>query len=372
MLEGRRKVLRAIEGSIPDDIKAFIGEQSVAKADAYEVKTYRELMAHVAKLAFLNKDHLLFFRGQNTDYRNRAGSSTFYPNIYRDDPLPTQEVHYRFELLNQASKMLAEAVLVEQMAGAQEIKRKKYIQWSILQHYEVCATPLLDFTHSLRVACSFAQLNNSSGDAFVYVFGLPYITNRISINSEHDLVNVRLLSICPPDALRPYYQDGYVVGTEDITQDYDSKTELDFRNRLIAKFKIPSNSRFWGKGFSSIPESALYPRSDKFLRLCESLKVSLEHDLRPQEIGEFLKQWTRLEEMLNEYTKGISDRRYSPGRSISLLLKYEKLSKDQAFELDMLRKFRNQLVHEPKAIEPGEIGAYTQKLKRLLKNLSLR
>ena len=358
--------MRIIEGSIPDDLKVFIGEESIAKADAYEVRTYRELMAHMAKLAFLNKDHLLFFRGQNTDYKNRAGSSTFYPSIYRDDLLPKREVHYRFELLNQASKMLAEAVQENHMDGAQEIKRKKYIQWSILQHYEVCATPLLDCTHSLRVACSFAQLNNSSGDAFVYVFGLPYITNRISINSEHDLVNVRLLSICPPDALRPYYQDGYAVGTEDITQNYESKTELDFRNRLIAKFKIPSNPRFWGKGFSSIPESVLYPRSDKFLRLCKSLKVSLEQDLRPQEIGEFLKQWILLEELLNEYTKSISDRRYSPSQSISLLQKYGKLSKDQAFELDALRKFRNQLVHQPKAIEPGEIEVYTQKLRNSL------
>jgi len=364
--------LRTIEGTVSEDIKAFLGEQSIAKADAFEVRTYRELMSHVAKLAFLNKDHLLFYRGQNTDYRNRAGSSMFYPNIYRDDPLPTQEVHYRFELLNQASKMLADEVQEQNINGAQEIKRKKYVQWSILQHYEVCSTPLLDFTHSLRVACSFAQLNNSTGSAFVYVFGLPYITNRISINSEHDLVNVRLLSICPPDALRPYYQDGYVAGTEDITKDYESKTELDFRNRLIAKFKIPSSSKFWGKGFSSIPETALYPRSDKFLRLCESLKVSLEQDLRPQEIGEFLKHWTRLEELLNEYTKNISDRRYSPGRSISLLQKYEKLTKDQAIELDALRKFRNQLVHQPKAIEPGEIGAYTQNLRKLLSNLHLK
>ena len=69
------------------------------------------------------------------------------------------------------------------------------MQWSILQHYEVCGTPLIDFTHSFRVACSFAQLENESDRAYIYVFGLPYITNRISINSEHDLINIRLLSI---------------------------------------------------------------------------------------------------------------------------------------------------------------------------------
>ena len=62
-------------------------------------------------------------------------------------------------------------------------------------------------------------------------FGLPYITNRISVNSEQDLVNVRLLSICPPDALRPYFQEGYLAGTDEVTTDYDSKDELDFTKR---------------------------------------------------------------------------------------------------------------------------------------------
>ena len=85
--------------------------------------------------------------------------------------------------------------------------------------------------------------------------------------------------------------------------------------------QFPSGARFWGKGFSSIPESVLYPRSDRFLRLCESLKISVEQELRPQEIGAFLKLCTRLEELLNEQAKRVSDRRFSPGRSIGVLQK---------------------------------------------------
>ena len=362
--------MRAIEGTLTKTLQEFIGDRSVGKSEPFQVQTYRKLMDQVANLAFLNKDYLLFFRGQANDYRNRAKASTFYPSIYRDDPLPMREIHYRFELLNQAASLLADVVLDEKITGYREIRRKKYIQWSILQHYEVCKTPLLDFTHSLGVACSFAQLNNSSEDAYVYVFGLPYITNRISINSEHDLVNIRLLSICPPDALRPYYQDGYVVGTEDIAADYDSKTELDFTNRLIAKFKIPNSPRFWGKGFSSIPESVLYPRTDKFKKLCDSLKVSVEQDLQPHEIGDFLKLWTQLEERLNEAAKDISDRRFSPGRSISTLQKRNVISKELAIELDFIRRFRNQLVHVPKEVEPGQIGEYTSKLKSALSKFS--
>lgn len=358
--------MRKIEGVVSKAQEDLLDGQPADKANPFEASTYRELMAQVSKLAFLNKDHLLFFRGQVNDYRNKADTSTFYPSIYRGDPLPMQEAHYRFEILNQAANLLTDATTEQRIDGYKEIRRKKYIQWSLLQHYEVCSTPLLDFTHSLRVACSFAQLNNPTETAYVYVFGLPYITNRISINSEHDLVNIRLLSICPPDALRPYYQDGYVVGTEDITTDYDSKTELDFRNRLIAKFKIPSSSRFWGKGFSSIPESVLYPRKDKFLRICESLKLSVEQDLQPNEIGEFLKLWTQLEKKLNGYSKKLSDSRLSPGRSINLLEKHSIISKENAIELDALRKFRNMLVHTPKSIEPGEIGWMTSKLKNIL------
>jgi len=60
----------------------------------------------------------------------------------------------------------------------------------------------------LRVACSFATMDNENEFAYIFVFGLPYFTNRITINSEHDIINIRLLSICPPTALRPYFQEG--------------------------------------------------------------------------------------------------------------------------------------------------------------------
>ena len=115
------------------------------------------------------------------------------------------------------------------------VKRKKNIQWSILQHYRVCFTPFFDFTQSIRSACSFAQINEDNNEGYIFVFGLPYVTNRISINSEHDIVNVRLLSIFPPDELRPYFQDGYLAGTEDLTTEYESKTELDFKKLTNCK-----------------------------------------------------------------------------------------------------------------------------------------
>ena len=334
-----------------------------------EIRTYRQLMGHIAQLAYLNKDYLLFFRGQNDDYLNKAGSSTFYPSIYRDDYLESREVFYRFEILDQASRILADAFSDAKIDGYKEVKRKTYIRWSILQHYGVCDTPLLDFTHSVRVACSFAQLDNSNPQSYVYVFALPYITNRISINSEHDLVNVRLLSICPPDALRPYYQDGYLAGTEDVTAEYDRKTELDFKNRLIAKFRIPSGKNFWGRGFSNLPRSVLYPKNDKIERLCNELQIKLRDQLRPGEIGEFLEVWIELEALLKEAAQGYKARLFSVREAIQLLSRRGDLDKELTYELDRLRRFRNQLVHQSKAVEPVAVQENIYRLRNYVQRL---
>ncbi|WP_165041246.1 hypothetical protein [Dysgonomonas sp. ZJ709] len=133
-------------------------------------------------------------------------------------------------------------------------------------------TPLLDFTHSLRVACSFAMIDNNTDKAYISAFGLPYLTNRISVNSEHDTINVRLLSICPPTALRPYFQEGYLIGTDGISNSYDTKGELDFNNRLVAKFEIPNNPSFWGDGFHQIPRNSLYPQNDPIEDICKQIK----------------------------------------------------------------------------------------------------
>ena len=267
--------MRQIKGNLSKDILDFIGGDSikVAYSDAFPINTFRDLVENTAQLAYKNKDYLLFYRGQNQDYLKRGGSSTFYPSIYRGEYLPTQNVIDRFNVLQKACDQLKKIFLDNRIEGFQEVLRKKYIQWSILQHYEVCQTPLLDFTQSLRVASSFALNENFTEFGYIFVFGMPYLTNRISINSEHDLVNIRLLSICPPNALRPFFQEGYLAGTDDITSSYHSKSELDFCNRLIAKFRIPNSTNFWGDSFSQIPKISLYPSDDRIYELTKLIKL---------------------------------------------------------------------------------------------------
>lgn len=358
--------MRSIEGKITQRLAAEVAERDVASGDGFPVNTYRELVEYCAALAYFNKDYLLFFRGQCVDYKNKNEKSTFYPSIYRGDYLPKREVEHRFDILSQASNKLVELLSERTKDGAGELKRKKYIQWSILQHYEVCGTPLIDFTHSLRVACSFAQLENDHDNAYIYVFGLPYITNRISINSEHDLINIRLLSICPPDALRPYFQEGYLAATSDIEHEYDSKSELDFNRRLIVKFRIPNSNNFWGKDFKIIPRSALYPKKDMFDSICKEIEIDVKRELKPGEIGEFLSLWSKIEEEVVSMNKTEIEHN-TFFSSLNQLKKSNYFDSSLVNNIDKLRRFRNELIHSPKNISDKEMIPYME-LMRFVNN----
>ena len=358
--------MRQISGTIlTRELKQHTSIKDVASDSGYFVKTYRELVEQVAKLSYLNKDYLLFFRGQANDYKNKAGKSTFYPTIYRSDYLTQQELDYRFDKLYSASKILAELFKKHKVEGQTELRRKKHIQWSILQHYEVTETPLIDVTQSIRVACSFAQLKNDQNTAFVYIFGLPYYTNRISINSEHDLINIRLLSITPPQALRPYFQEGFLVGTDDITNEYERKEELDLNNRLIAKFEIPNSDSFWGDSFDRIPEDALYPKNDEIENICKDIGRDLKTEIAPSIIGVFLKLWTELEQVVLKQARQHIRDVHNIRNAINVLLKYEENRYGLFKEIDYLRMFRNNVVHKPTSINNDDLNRNIQVLEKL-------
>jgi len=357
--------MREIRPSLTPELARQYGKEPVWRSSAFPLATFRALVEHVARLAYANRDELLFFRGQNKDYQSKAGGTTLYPSIYREDALAARELRHRFEMLDQASRLLIDKFKTAGIEGHRELRYKRYIQWSILQHYEVVATPLLDFTHSLRVACSFAQMRSTDPACYVYVLGLPYLTNRISVNSEHDIVNIRLLSICPPAALRPYFQEGYLAGTTDVTTDFDSKTELDFRNRLIAKFEIPRARNFWGRGFNQIPETALYPRGDKILDLCNNLKSQLRDELRLGELGEFIRVWSTLEEYLLQTARRLTERNVSLREAIYVLAKKQLLTAEETRQLESLRSFRNAVVHKTVTIQPSALREYLSLAQKL-------
>ena len=167
-------------------------------------------------------------------------------------------------LKNQSNKIL----------GLQMINKYPEISWSLLQHYEVCDTPLLDLSRSLHVACSFAQDANAGDTGIVYVLGMPWQLDAVGYNSHEELVNIELLTVCPPQAQRPFFQEGYLVGPFPNYQlDHPQRRrQFDFARRLVAKFKIPNTPDFWDEGFTQIPASKLYPPNDPMYDLCKLIK----------------------------------------------------------------------------------------------------
>lgn len=353
----------------PELLKHFKDKTKIASYPAYSVRTFSELIKQTARLSYLNKDYLLFYRGQSFDHQNKVGNSTFYPSIYRQDYLTQREVIYQFDILENACEILVESFQSKNIEGCVDVKKRKSIQWSILQHYEVCETPLLDFTQSLRVACSFALSDEDKKEGYVYVFALPYITNRISVNSEQDIINIRLLSICPPTAIRPYFQEGYLTGTSDITNNYETKTELDFNRRLVAKFIIPNTKVFWGPDFSLIPKNSLFPPNDPINDLCQTLKNNSKRSLRVGTLGEFLKTWIELEHKILQAGRDYNLTSNNVRDALRVLFSNKRINEEQLNLFERLRKYRNMVVHQPVEIQDKETRKYIQFLNDLINDL---
>jgi len=374
--------------SLTPEIEAHVGVAKgstvrpgrIGRAIPYPVSTFRELIEHVARLAVLNKDCVFYYRGQAIDYKNQAGSSTLYPTIYRGAQVSQTGIRSRFALLRRAADILLQLIQKSHLEGKDDI-RKRLVQWSLLQHYEICGTPLLDFSSSLRVACSFALEPLAPPEPTIYVCGLPYPSGRISVNSEHDIVNVRLLGICPPSALRPLLQEGHEAGTYDVEEDYDrkNKVSLDFANRLIAKFGLPRVPEFRDE-VSAFDHDSLYPQDDPLLPIANEVRQSISMGRRMDdesdtplirdrsaaaELGYFLEVWTKLEQLLLGAARMIGKDARSVMRAVGILAQSELLGDRQA-QLLGLAELRNKAVHLPESVPIQELRDARRAVEELL------
>ena len=339
---------------------------------AFRVGTFSELVREVAVLSNVNFSQMLFFRGQVVDHQNKEGKTTLYPTIYRGDPLQRAEVSARFEVLESAADQLVAVLALSLSHNKEDLRRRKFGCWAILQHYHVCLTPFLDITQSLHVACSFATHNNTNDYGYVYILGLPYSSSRIAMDAEDELVNVRLLSISPPEALRPHFQEGYVTATLDVTNDYDEKNELDFNRRLIMKFQIPVARSFWGNGFGPIPWSQLFPDAyDEVLSAVQALREFSQRMARPGDIGRFVGMWARLEHALRLRATGTQEYRVQLGRAIQDLVEKGRMERSLANRIENLRTFRNRLVHRTTEVDTPELVSELDRLSELMKRLDV-
>lgn len=348
--------------------KPYVGNADVASSEAIMVNTYSELQELVAQLSILNKRYVLYFRGQKEDYSSddnaKKRKSSFYPTIYRGT-LTSGESEVRWHKLDYASKRLVEEIVKEGLAkdNVNVLKRKHLLQWSVLQHYEVIGTPLIDVTQSLRVACSFAMLNepleNNEAWSYLYVFGLPYVNHRISVDSEEYLTNIRLLSIAPSEAKRPYFQEGFLICEDVVQKDYVVKAELDLNNRLIAKFRIPRNDNFWDCE-SIMPERTLYPIDDKMNEICQRIKSEIDivfnrnnhHALSKMVSADdfitFFEYWQEIESILK---RSMKIRGYNEF-NVPLAVRKLELSAELSRRVLATNRTRNYLVHQKDGYNP--------------------
>jgi FRG domain protein len=366
-LLSRKNLTRKLSLLCDENIKSKNTITSIVRGNAIEVSSYYDLIMEIAELSYRNPDVMLFYRGQNHNYM-KNNIATLYPTIYR--ATDKRNINFDFKVLNDASLKLIAALKADERIDLEELKeiRKiKLLQYSILQHYEVCKTPLLDLTQSIKVACSFAILNNEKNIGYIYVLGLPYINGRISVDSEEYITNIRLLSISSSAAKRPFFQEGYLVQTEfasDI-ENHIKIDELDFNRRLLAIYKFKNNKQFWGDE-SPISETALYPNDDIMKEICNRIRDSKFYlsnkttkNTNTKLLGDFLTLWSNIESYQNYNSTGIN-------RIKNLILDKSSIF-DESY-LKTLRDFRNKVVHKPDSIKDDELIKNINKLKTLMDN----
>ncbi|MCC0025135.1 MAG: FRG domain-containing protein [Hyphomicrobiaceae bacterium] len=261
---------------------------AVRGGPGHEVTSYFDLAKKIAELQFLNRDHVLLFRGQGCDFRTTKNNSMLKSRIFRLEgkKVPSKGIlEKRFKNLRTAEDELIARYTSEKLKGSDRVKRHRIIRWAFLQHYEVCATPLLDVTHSVRIAASFASNGNETEEAFIFGFGVPNLSGAVTASSEAGLQVIRLSSACPPDAVRPHIQEGYLLGEYPEITDFGpnahySYYEMDFGRRLIAKFRFdPAN--FWkSENYPKASDAALYPGAhrDPLLQIPVKIKKRLEQE----------------------------------------------------------------------------------------------
>jgi hypothetical protein len=231
------------------------------------VRRFEDLVMVAAHLASGHRGHMLFFRGQARDYHDRNGRTSLYPTLFRGAPLRKNVLAARWAKLEACVRAVVERRAELGLPG----KTHRHIESAIalLQHYGLCETPLLDVTPSLRVAASFALPNKKARLGYLYALALPYPNGSISHFVDQDMVLVRLFGVCPFEAVRPHFQEGYLVGKfpiRDAAQLGVMKERYDDASgRLVAKIVLDDrDGRFFHGGFPRVPEETLLPPRDPF------------------------------------------------------------------------------------------------------------
>jgi hypothetical protein len=259
-----------------EDLKDTQTNPTDANREIWSVSSFRELIEHVAFLGSMNKRLTLLYRGQAVDWDPLPtllrDSWTCFGSNQRISIDSSSRIEY-WDELERIGRRVYEICQVKELGlprwrGLRDIRE---VQWAVIQHYGLWPTPFIDLTSSIRVAATLA-LDFKRGSArnprygFLYVVGMPYSTGSITFDIDQQLVLARLHSSCPPIAKRPHYQDGFLAGRFPIYSVADvSRDNATLNNRLIAKFRLKDDGKFWNEDFPMLTQNALLPANDLLL-----------------------------------------------------------------------------------------------------------
>lgn len=237
----------------------------LSNRDGHSVTSYVELLTKVASLSYYNPRFQILFRGQKTDYKmgDSINTSDLYPSILRQFVSKKSErreaLDMKFELLKIAEQLLVDII------RNRDLIENQIVRWAILQHYEVCKTPLLDITSSLQSALTFAIGDRNEG--WLYVLAFPQLTGGISVSIESKTQVINLSQICPPEALRPHFQHGLLasdypeIRSREQSHGQSGMRGNNFSARLLTKFKLQNCHAWRTEGFTPTPDEILFPNA---------------------------------------------------------------------------------------------------------------
>jgi len=227
--------------SLPDAGHYSLGlGPTVASSQPHIVRSHSELLTRIAYLRQSNPNLELFFRGQRKDYQcldldfsdfrnpdETRQKSCLYPTLLReivdfetgelrdgaqvnlDGPghLPLDK--FVKEIQQELCNRLPSVVSFDE--GFSIWSQSDHVQsLAVLQHYEVIPTQVFDVTSDVVTALSFGY-DQAKKSCFLYIFGVPYRGEPISIFSNENLIVIDLRKLLPPEALRPHIQNGFML-----------------------------------------------------------------------------------------------------------------------------------------------------------------
>lgn len=145
---------------------------------------------------------------------------------------------------------------------------------------------------------------------------------------------------------------------------------MDFKRRLLAKFRIPGGDAFWGKHFQPIPHSALYPDDDRMQALCDGIRAEVGTEVEAGQLGRFLQTWSKLEGRLMSMARQRRARVFSVREAIDLLARESVLPANLKERVDALRRQHNIAVRHPADLKPDQLNGAITETQELLSMVS--